>query len=72
MIPSGHDDAGLRDVLVALAASAGVMIDDATAARLTPILASVLSDWKVLTHGAAPRVEPVSIGRWPEDSRGRA
>lgn len=59
----------LSGVLVTLATRAGVTIDDATATRLTPILASVLSDWKVLTHGAAPRVEPMSIGRWPEDRR---
>ena len=59
----------LSRVLVALAGGAGVMIDDATAARLTPILASVLSDSQVLTRGASPHVEPMSIGRWPEDIR---
>lgn len=57
-------------VLATLAAHAGVRLDDATAARLTPILASVLDDWKVLTRGAAPDVEPMAIGLWPEDRRG--
>jgi hypothetical protein len=59
----------LSGVLVALAGRAGVAIDQAAAARLTPILASVLSDWSVLAHGAGPRVEPMSIGRWPEGRR---
>lgn len=69
---SSADALNLSGVLVALAGRAGVTIDQTAAARLTPILASVLSDWTVLTNGAAPRVEPMSIGRWPEDSRGRA
>lgn len=68
---SRADAVALSGVLVALAGRAGVTIDQGTASRLIPILASVLSDWKALTNSASPRVEPMSIGRWPEDSRGR-
>ncbi len=69
---SSADAVALSGVLVALAGRAGVTIDQGTATRLTSILASVLSDWKALRNGAAPHVEPMSIGRWPEEGRGRA
>jgi hypothetical protein len=53
-------------VLVSFAQQAGIAIDDAAAARAAPIVASVLAGWSILTRGADPRVEPMSIGRWPE------
>lgn len=58
-------------MLVALAQQAGVAIDDAAAARAAPIVVWVLAGWPILTQGASPRVEPMSIGRWPEGRRGR-
>jgi hypothetical protein len=61
----------LNRALAVLAARAGVRLDDATTARLTPILASVLDDWTILTRAAAPGVEPMSIGAWPEERGGR-
>jgi hypothetical protein len=61
----------LSRALVVLASRAGVRLDAVTTARLTPILASVLDDWTILTRAAAPAVEPMSIGAWPEERRGR-
>jgi len=58
-------------LLVALAGQAGITIDDSAAARAAAILASVLAGWSILTRGADPRVEPMSVGRWPEARRGR-
>jgi len=49
-----------------MARSAGVTIDEETATRLTPVLASVLTDWETLTRAVAPEVEPMSVGRRPE------
>jgi hypothetical protein len=61
----------LSRALVVLASRAGARLDAVTTARLTPILASVLDDWPILTRAAAPEVEPMSIGAWPEGRRGR-
>ncbi len=62
------DDALLRRVLVTMAQGAGVTSDEGAVERLVPVLASLLNDREVLTREAAPEVEPMSVGRWPETS----
>ncbi len=63
-----YDESSLMRALMTMARCAGVTLDEDTATLLTPILALVVRDWKTLTAGAAPDVEPMSIGRWPEVS----
>ncbi len=59
-------DAAVRNAFMLIARSAGVTIAEGTAASLTPVLASVLTEWETLTRAVAPEVEPMSAGRWPE------
>ncbi|MBI4278294.1 MAG: hypothetical protein HY660_07535 [Armatimonadetes bacterium] len=62
------DEQALRGVLVTMAQSAGVTLDEETVTRLVPTLRRFAGDWRVLTRAVVPEVEPMAIGRWPEDT----
>jgi hypothetical protein len=62
------DDAALRHLIMTMARYAGTTIDEATAAHLTPAATWLLGCWPALTRATVREVEPMSVGRWPEDS----
>ncbi len=67
MIRPDHDPA-LEQLLMTMARYAGATIDAGTAARLTPAATWLLARWSTLTRATVQEVEPMPVGRWPENS----
>ncbi len=61
------DDPALQHVIMTMARYAGAKLDEGTATRLAPAVAWLLTHWQTLTRETAREVEPMSVGRWPED-----
>ena len=63
-----EDDPPLQHVIMTMARYAGATVDADTAAHLAPAATWLLTRWSTLTRATVQEVEPMSLGRWPENS----